>query len=342
MTGIGLVGAGKWGGNWLRTLASLPEVSLRWVCDLNEALLAQIRSTYPHVRTTSRFDELLADPQTEGVVIATVAPTHFPLGSKALAAGKHLLLEKPMTLESADAVELNRLAAQANRTLMVGHLMEYHPAIPAIRRLIDSGELGDVKRLELRRSNQGMLRTEENVWWSFAPHDVSIALRLMGEWPEAVACEGQCIVQPKIEDAVAATLKFAGNRVARIDVSWHDPVKVREFKVYGTKKWVVFDDQVPWDRKVMVHDRGFDTDSAGKIAMRQGSSVPLALDPVEPLVVEARHFVECIRTGARPISDGISGAGVVSVLEHGDRSLALGRAVPIPKPDLIGSFRAVA
>jgi UDP-2-acetamido-3-amino-2,3-dideoxy-glucuronate N-acetyltransferase len=332
MTGLALVGAGKWGGNWLRTLAGLPEVNLRWVCDLNQELLAKVRQTYPNVSTTSRFDDLLADPETEGVVIASIAPTHFPLGKKALEAGKHLLVEKPMTLTAADAAELNRIAARAGRALMVGHLMEYHPAIPAVRDLIRSGELGEVRRIESRRTNHGTLRTDENVWWSFAPHDISMAVRLMGEWPEAVRCEGQCIVQPHVADVVAGTLRFPGNRFAKVDVSWHDPAKVRELKVYGTKKWVVFDDSLPWDRKVLVHDRGFDVGPDRRVAMRQGPTEPLALTPAEPLVAEARHFVECIRTGSKPLTDGEAGAAVVSVLEYGQRSLDTGDEVAIPRP----------
>ena len=336
MTGLALVGAGKWGGNWLRTLAGMPEVRLRWCCDLNEALLAKVRQNFPQVPTTTSFDDLLADPATEGIVLASIAPTHFPLAKKALQAGKHVLVEKPMTLTTADAVELNRIAAGAGRVLMVGHLMEYHPAIPAIRRLIRSGELGDIRRIESRRTNHGTLRTDENVWWSFAPHDIAMAVRLMGDWPIAVLCDGQCIVQPHVEDVVGGTLRFPGGRVARIDVSWHDPAKVRELKVYGTKKWVVFDDALPWNRKLLVHDRGFDVypsaPSAQRIVIRQGGTESLVLDPTEPLVAEARHFAECIRTGAKPISDGQAGAAVVSVLQYGQESLESGREVAIPLP----------
>jgi predicted dehydrogenase len=342
MTGIGLVGIGKWGANWLRTLAGMPDISFRWCCDLNETLLTRAREQFPQVSATASYDDLLRDPATEGIVIASSAPTHFALAKKALEAGKHVLVEKPMTLTSVDATELNRLAARHGRVLMVGHLMEYHPAIPAIRRMIQAGELGDVRRIESRRTNHGILRTDENVWWAFAPHDISIAVRLMGEWPEAVRCEGQCIIQPHIADAVSGTLRFPGDRIARIDVSWHDPIKERELKVYGSKRWVVFDDTLSWDRKVMVHDRGFDVRPGSAPAMRQGGSWPLALEQVEPLVAEARHFAECIRTNSRPVSDGLAGAAVVSVLEHGQASLESGREVMIPKSDLSCQMRRAA
>jgi predicted dehydrogenase len=346
MTGLALVGAGKWGGNWLRTLVGMGEVRLRWCCDLNDALLEKVEHTYPQVPTTTDFADLLRDPATAGIVLATIAPTHYPLARKALEAGKHVLVEKPMTLTTADAVELNRLADRAGRVLMVGHLMEYHPAIPAIHRLIQSGELGEVRRIESRRTNHGTLRTDENVWWSFAPHDISIAVRLMGDWPTSVHCDGQCIVQPRVADVVGGTLQFPGGRVARIDVSWHEPAKVRELKVYGSRKWVVFDDALPWDRKILVHDRGFDVNPAApahqRIAMRQGGTDALVVSQTEPLVAEARHFVECIRTGSRPLSDGLAGAAVVSVLEYGQKSLEMGREVTIPRPDSQGAIRRAA
>jgi predicted dehydrogenase len=284
---------------------------------------------------------LLHDESTEGIVLATIAPTHFPLGSRALHAGKHLMVEKPMTLTVADASVLNAIAERNDRVLMVGHLMEYHPAIPAIRELIQSGELGEVRRIESRRTNHGTLRSDENVWWSFAPHDISIALRLMGDWPEAIRCDGQCIVQPRIQDVVGAMLRFPGGRIAKIDVSWHDPAKVRELKVYGTKKWVVFDDTLPLDQKVVVYDRGFDTISQ-RITMRQAGSKAINLAKTEALVLEARHFIECIRNSARPISDGKSGLAVVSVLEYGDKAIAQGIEVRIPRPGMTGPILRAA
>lgn len=334
MIGVGLVGVGNWGANWLRTLVALPEADLRWACDLNPALLARINADRTKVRTTRSLDDLLRDPETRGIVIASTAPTHVMIGKRALEAGKDVMVEKPMALTTADAAELTRAANDNDRLLMVGHLMEYHPAIRTLRGLVDSGELGEVRRIESRRSNHGVLRTDENAWWSLAPHDISMAVRLMGEWPEAVHCDGQCIVQSRVADVVGGMLRFPGNRVARIDVSWHDPAKVRELKVYGSKKWVVFDDAQPWDRKVLVHDRGFDTSPAvppaRRITMRQGGVQALTLEQTEPLVAEARHFVECIRTGSRPLSDGVAGAAVVSVLEHGQMSLISGREVAVP------------
>ena len=332
MTGVGLVGVGNWGANWLRTLASLPEATLRWACDLNLDHLARVKADHPTVRTTTSLIDLLKDPETLGIVIASTAPTHFALAKRALEAGKDVMVEKPMALTAADASELARIADAGDRVLMVGHLMEYHPAIQTLRKLIVGGELGEVRRIESRRSNHGVLRTDENAWWSLAPHDLSMAVRLMGDWPTTILCEGQCIVQPQVADVVGGTLRFPGGRVARIDVSWHDPAKVRELKLYGTKKWAVFNDMLPADRKVIVYDRGFDVDPAPprpRITMRRGAEVAVPLPNSEPLVAEARHFVECVRTRARPISDGRSGAGIVAILEAGQASLEAGRELPV-------------
>jgi predicted dehydrogenase len=337
MVGVALVGAGNWGANWLRTLATLPGADLRWCCDLDPALRATVADKYPAVRPTADLDDLLRDPDTRGIVIATPAPTHAGLARRALAAGKDVMVEKPMALTAAEAVDLARIADAGQRVLMVGHLMEYHPALPALRRMMADGLIGDVRRIESRRSNHGVLRTDENAWWSLAPHDISMVLRLMGDWPSAVRCDGQCIVQPAVADVVGAAIRFPGDRMARIDVSWHDMTKVRQLKLYGTRRWVMFDDMQPWERKVVAYDRGFDvTPAAGgrrpQIKTRAGDAEAVHLDPTEPLVAEARHFIDCVRTRARPLSDGWAGAAAVAVLEAGQESLEAGREVPIPRP----------
>jgi predicted dehydrogenase len=341
MTGIGMVGAGKWGGNWVRTLSSLPEVNLRWVCDLNEELLRKIKEQYPNVQTTTSYDELLDDPATEGIVLATIAPTHFNLGKRAIEAGKHVLVEKPMTLTTTDAVELNRIAHAHRRILMVGHLMEYHPAIPAIKQLIDSGAIGEITGIECTRRNLGTVRTDENAWWSFAPHDISIALRLMGEWPSAVMCFGQQMTQPNIADSVVAALTFPNGRKATVDVSWHSITKVRLLTVYGTKKWIVFDDMQKPDNQVRLYDTGFEVQNK-RVTMRNNGYEILPVDGTQALILEAKHFAECIRTNTRPLSDGESGAAVVSVLEYGQQSMDQRREVSIPRPDFNGASRKAA
>ena len=337
MTALGMIGCGSWGSNWVRTLSAMPDVELRWCCDLNEGLLARTKQQFPQVRTTSNIAEVFADPTLDGVVLATIAPTHFDLARRALEAGKHVMVEKPMTLQTADAVELNRIARERRRVLMVGHLLEYHPALLYIKQMIDSGDLGEVLYIYSQRLNLGKVRSDENAWWSLAPHDVSVALRLLGSNPVSVQCRGQNVVQKTVADVVFATLEFPGGKLAHIHVSWLDPHKTRKVTVVGSKRMIVFDDTLP-AYKVTVHDKGFRLNQkldsyADWITLTQGDMVVPKIDATEPLLKEAKHFVECIRKGTKPISDGESGAMNVAVLEHGQRSLDTGAIVRIPLLD---------
>jgi predicted dehydrogenase len=337
MTTIGMLGAGRWGGNWIRTLAALPGTQLRWVCDVSPAPLEKIRQQFPHVQTTTRLDDLLEDPTLDGIVIATIATTHFDVARRALLAGKHVMVEKPMTLTTRDAVELTELANRLHRVLMVGHLLEYHPVIRHIRGMIESGDLGDVYYLYQQRLNLGTIRADENAWWSLAPHDISVANRLLGGAPLSVQCRGQSVVNANVADVVFATLEYPGGRLAHVHVSWLDPHKSRKLVVVGARKMVVFDDAA--DPKLVVLDKGFHKNGA-MITLRQGGTEQPKLDG-EPLALEAQHFVDCIRTGNRPISDGEAGTFVVSVLEHGQRSLDQGGAV-VPIPPFAAALRKSA
>ena len=333
MTTVGMICAGRWGFNWVRTLATLPNAALRWCCDVSPASLDKVRAAFPQVQTTSALDELLADPVLDAVVIATIAPTHYDVARRALLAGKHVLVEKPMTLTSADAHALTALARQQRRVLMVGHLLEYHPVVRRIRRMIDDGELGEVSYLVSERLNLGTIRADENAWWSLAPHDISVANRLFGAAPVSVQCRGQCVVRPGIEDVVFATLEYPGGRLAQFHVSWLDPHKSRALTVVGTRKMVVFDDTAA--QKLVVHDKGF-ARADDTVVLRQGGTDVPPVDAVEPLACEAQHFIDCIQHGHRPISDGESGALVVAVLEHGQRSLANGgQVVAIPQEEAL-------
>ncbi len=335
MTVLGVVGAGNWGSNWVRTLAALPDVELRWSCDLNAHSLERVRRQFPHVKTTSNLNDLLDDKELEGLVIATIAPTHIEIATKALEAGKHVMVEKPMTLVTEDSVKLVHLARMRGRILMVGHLLEYHPAILYIKNMIDSGELGEIYYIYSQRLNLGTVRSDENAWWSLAPHDISVACRLLNGWPLSVQCRGQNVLQPDIADVVFAALEFPQGHIAHMHVSWLDPHKTRKLTVVGSKKMVVFDDTLP-AYKVTVYDKGFQVkqkiDSyADWISLRQGDIVIPKIDTAEPLQREAKHFAECIRKQMQPVSGGESGMQVVAVLEHGQRSLdRQGEVVAIP------------
>jgi predicted dehydrogenase len=324
MTTVGMIGAGRWGSNWIRTLAALPHTQLRWVCDVSPASLDRIRQQFPNVQTTTRLDDLLEDPALDGIVIATIAPTHFDVANKALSAGKHVMVEKPMTLTTRDAIELTDLANRLQRVLMVGHLLEYHPIIRHIRAMIESGELGEVYYLYQQRLNLGTIRADENAWWSLAPHDISVANRLLGTAPISVQCRGQNIVNPQVADVVFAALEYPGGKLAHVHVSWLDPQKSRKLVVVGSRKMAIFDDTA--EQKLVVLDKGFQK-SGDLITLRQGATTTPKVDAAEPLALEAQHFIDCIRTGSRPISDGEAGTQVVSVLEYGQRSMDQGGAV---------------
>jgi predicted dehydrogenase len=338
MTTIGMIGAGRWGSNWIRTLAALPRTQLRWVCDVSPASLDRVRQQFPDVKTTTRVDDLLEDTTLDGVVIATSAPTHFDVGRKAIQAGKHVLVEKPMTLTTREAVELTDLAHRLHRVLMVGHLLEYHPIIRHIRGMIDGGELGEVCCLYQQRLNLGTIRADENAWWSLAPHDISVANRLLGAAPISVQCRGQNVVNANVADVVFAVLEYPGGKLAHVHVSWLDPQKSRKLVVVGSRKMVIFDDTA--EQKLIVLDKGFQK-SGEIITLRQGETTAPKVDAAEPLALEAQHFIDCIRTGARPISDGNAGTQVVSVLEYGQRSMDQGGAV-VAIPPLGGALNPLA
>ncbi|MBI1829971.1 MAG: Gfo/Idh/MocA family oxidoreductase, partial [Planctomycetes bacterium] len=267
MTTVGMIGAGRWGTNWIRTLAALPGTQLRWVCDVSPASLDRVRQQFPHVQTTTRLEDLFADPTLDGVVIATIAPTHFEVARRALVAGKHVMVEKPMTLTTRDAIELTELARRLHRVLMVGHLLEYHPIIRHIRAMIDGGELGEVYYLYQQRLNLGTIRADENAWWSLAPHDISVANRLLGAAPISVQCRGQNIVNGHVADVVFAALEYPGGRLAHVHVSWLDPQKSRKLVVIGSRKMAIFDDTAA--QKLVVLDKGYQKNGE-LITLRQG------------------------------------------------------------------------
>ncbi len=338
MPAIAMVGTGNWGFNWVRTLARLPNIHFKYCCDISASRLQTIKQQFPGVNITTRFEDLLEDRALDGMVLATSAPTHFDLAQKALQAGKHLLVEKPLTLNAADARRLVDLAAEQRRVLMVGHLLEYHPAILHIKKMIDQGELGDIYYLYSQRLNLGTIRKDENAWWSLAPHDISVACRLLGEDPVSVQCRGQNVVQPSVADVVFASLTFSSGRMAHIHVSWLDPHKTRKLTVVGSRRMVSFDDTLP-NYQITVHDKSFSVKSsfesyADWISMHQGDIVQPQIQAGEPLLQEAKHFIECIEAGKTPRSDGLAGLRVVAVLEQGDRSLRQGGApVAIELPE---------
>jgi predicted dehydrogenase len=325
---LGVAGLGYWGPNLARNFAAIPGCELVWLCDADDGVRAKLSRAHPSARATADLDDLLNDPELDAVVLATPVPTHADLAVRVLEAGKHCFVEKPLATTVADAERAVQAASRAGRTLMVGHLLEYHPGLRALKELADSGELGEeIFYIYGNRLNLGKLRADENALWSLGAHDVSVVLTLAEGDPVEISAHGASYVRDGVEDVVFCFLRFASGLVAHLHLSWLDPHKERRFTVVGSKRMATFDDMAV-ERKLTVYDKGFDEDSRtyGEYITRSGGSFSPQIANVEPLRVECEHFVESIREGTTPRSDGVSGLRVVRVLEALQRSLEQARA----------------
>jgi predicted dehydrogenase len=320
---VGIVGLGYWGPNLARNFAAIPGCEVRYLCDADEAARDRVARTLPAARATADLDELLADPGLDAVVLATPVPTHAELAVRVLEAGKHCFVEKPLAVTSADAERAVAAADHAGRLLMVGHLLEYHPGVRRLKELTASGELGEeIYYIYGNRLNLGKLRADENALWSLGAHDVSVVLYLADEEPVEVEAHGESYVRPGVEDVVFCFMRFPSGLTAHLHLSWLDPHKERRFTVVGSQKMATFDD-MELERKLTVYDKGFDEDSRtyGEYITRSGDVFSPRIPNVEPLRVECEHFIDAIRSGQPPRSDGASGLRVVRVLEQLQRSL---------------------
>jgi predicted dehydrogenase len=321
---VGVVGLGYWGPNLARNLAAIPGCELAWLCDADERARAKLERSFPNARATGELEDLLGDGQLDAIVLATPVPTHAELAIAVAQAGKHCFVEKPLATTAADAEQAVAAAAGAGRILMVGHLLEYHPAVARLKELIDSDELGGLYYLYGNRLNLGVLREDENALWSLGAHDVSVALHLIGEEPHECVAHGASYVRKDkgVQDVVFCYLRFPSGVVAHLHLSWLDPHKERRITVVGSRRMATFDDMLI-EGKLTIYDKGFDEDtrSWGEYIARSGDTFSPRIPNVEPLRVECEHFVECVRTGATPRSDGHSGLRVVRVLEALQRSL---------------------
>ena len=331
-TRIGVVGLGYWGPNLARNFDRLPGAELSWICDQSEEALARWAPSFPSARASGDLDELLADPGLDAVVVATPVPSHAAVATRVLAAGKHCFVEKPLAQSVADAEQVVAAAREAQKVLMVGHLLEYHPGVEKLKELADSGELGEIFYLYSNRLNLGKLRADENALWSLGAHDVSVLLHLAGgEEPSECEAFGESYMRPGVQDVVFCYLRFPSGLAAHLHLSWLDPHKERRFTVVGSKKMATFDD-MDAERKVTVYDKGFDQDFAsyGEYIMRSGDIWSPHVSNEEPLRIECRHFLERIADGGEPRSGGDSGVRVVRVLEALQRSLERSsRAAPV-------------
>jgi predicted dehydrogenase len=322
-----LLGYGYWGPNLARNLHQ--RLGTDWVAgvDLDASRRDAMAKRYPWVRPLSRVEQALSDPAIDAMVVATPARTHASLAADALRSGKHVLVEKPLALSTAEAVALTRQAERAGLVLMVGHTFEYNPAVTKMRALLDSGELGDLWYLHAQRVNLGRIQNDINALWSIGPHDVSIANYLVGAAPRWVSARGARYLHTELEDVVFATLGYDGGVLAHLHASWLDPSKVRRTTVVGSRRMVVFDD-LDSEAKLRVYDKGADPVQGGygeyQFRLRAGDIHVPRTDLTEPLALELDHFLECCASGARPRTDGWSGVRVVAALEAAQQSLDKG------------------
>jgi len=316
---VGVAGLGYWGPNLARNFDRLAGAELRWLCDGDGAARDRAAAAFPDVRVTGDIEELLSDSELDAVAVATPVSTHAALAERVLAAGKHCFVEKPLAQNSTDAERLVEAAEAADRVLMVGHLLEYHPGLKMLGEIAASGELGDIHYLYGNRLNLGKLRAEENALWSLGAHDVSVLLRLAGEEPYECSAVGESYMREGVEDVVFCFMRFPSGLAAHLHLSWLDPHKERRFTVVGSQKMATFDD-MELERKLTVYDKGFDED-LGEYIARSGDITSPRVPDEEPLKIECRHFLDCIRDGSTPRSDGHSGLRVVRVLEELQRSL---------------------
>jgi len=308
---IALIGCGYWGKNHARNLNELGALTM--VCDPSEAGRTKARELAPNAGICTDPNEVLRNPAIDAVVIATPAETHCDLALRAFAAGKHVLVEKPMALTYADALKMNESAKAHDRILMVGHLLEYHPAITKIKELINDGTLGNIQYIYSNRLNFGKIRTEENALWSFAPHDIALILRLTGAVPFEVNCTGGSYITPNLADVSISNLHFVNGVRAHIFVNWLNPFKEQKLVVIGDKQMAVFNDTEPTE-KLVIYNQHVDFD--GRIpVLKKAEREVVELPTAEPLRTQCETFLNCIQTGEKPLTDAQSGIDVLRVLQ---------------------------
>jgi predicted dehydrogenase len=334
MINVAVVGLGYWGPNLLRNLVSLEGVRVSVLCDADQQRAELSRRRFcPGARLVDDHRRVADDPEVDGVVVATPIQTHFAVGRDLLSAGKHVFIEKPLARTVQECQALIDLAARANRVLMVGHVFQYNQCVRRIKQYLDEGALGKLLYVYSQRVNLGRIQHDLNALWSFAPHDFSIMDYWLGEAPLQVTARGFSYLNSGIEDVVFVTLEYPGGVGVHLHLGWLDPRKVRLMTLVGSKQMLVYDD-VSLDAKLQIYDKGIvqlhefleapDSFAQFQFQIRNGDLVIPTVSFSEPLHEEGRHFIECIRDGSQPLSDGACGLRVVRVLEAADRSLTEG------------------
>lgn len=314
---IAVIGCGYWGKNLVRNFYELG--ALHSMCDVDEDQLASLKSKYPDAAVCYDYRLMLKSPEISAVVIATPAVTHYQIAQESLLAGKDVFVEKPLALDYKDGARLVSLAEEKQRILMIGHILEYHPAIIKLKEIVDNGELGNVKYIYSNRLNLGKFRTEENILWSFAPHDISVVLNLLEEMPVEISAHGANYLEPNIADVTVTTMAFPSGVKAHLFVSWLHPYKEQKLVVIGGRKMVMFDN-INTKGKLYIYSHKIDWIDRIPVP-RPEDAQPLDVEGKEPLRVECEHFIDCVVNRKTPKTDGHNGLRVLKVLEACQESL---------------------
>jgi UDP-2-acetamido-3-amino-2,3-dideoxy-glucuronate N-acetyltransferase len=328
---VAVIGCGRWGINHLRTAVSSFGNELKYACDVDPEREGKVKEVAPKTTFTTRFQEILDDTSVTAVIIATPAETHYNLTRAFLEAGKHVLVEKPVSLFSYQARELEQIAAKQKRILMVGHVLLFHPAVIKIKEMIREGVLGKMQYIYSNRLNLGTVRKEENILWSFAPHDISLLQYFTEKDPLKIDAKGGIFLQPGIHDVTLTTLTYPDNIMAHIHVSWLHPFKEHRLVVIGNKNMIVFEDSKATD-KLVLYPKGIDWVAGEPIKRDEGFQV-IDYQDIPPLSAELQHFRECVVKGLTPLTDGRNGTKVLEILEQAQASLEKqdNQAAPVPE-----------
>jgi predicted dehydrogenase len=337
VTRIGVIGLGYWGPNYARVLHELGRAELVWACDARPEALDLMRTRYPGVKLSTDAEELVSDPSLEAIVVATPTSTHAELTTAALAAGKHVLCEKPLAFTVAECDQAIDAAEDAGRVLMVGHTFIFNPAVRRMKELVGDGAIGGIRYCHAARTGLGPIRQDVNALWDLAPHDVSIILHLFDREAVEVVAFGESYLREGTEDVVFVTLRLEGHLLANIHLSWIDPYKTRRLTVIGERRMLVFDDVVV-DEKLRLYDRGASYETSAeqargaeygeyKAIVRDGDILIPRVAPTEPLKAQTAHFLDCCEQGLVPETNGAAARRVVAVLEAASRSLENGGEV---------------
>jgi len=323
---VGIIGCGYWGPLLVRNFKSLPDCLLKAVCDVNAERLKHIHALYPEIEGIPQTQQLLNGTDVDAVVIATPVKHHYSLAKASLLAGKHTFIEKPMASSSAECEELIEIAERNGLILMLDHTFLYSSPVQKIAQIVQSGDLGEIRYINCRRLNLGLFQKDINVAWDLAPHDISIILHILEEFPTTVNCQGNAHITPGIEDVTNMSLSFSRKRFATIQSSWLEPRKIREMTIVGTRRMIVYDD-LRTREKIRIYDARverpphYDTFAEFQYSYHYGDSYIPYLHQEEPLKLACQHFIDCIKTNSEPLTDGRRGLEMVRILEAASTSL---------------------